>query len=173
MAGPISSGSKRWIAITISGATMSGSHRATFDVENGTFTTQNNPVGAKITQKKHGYWLCEMVVMPISSGSATVGIRLSDIPINALHAWQGDGASGVFCGAPQMELGIIATSNIPTAGYPDERSSDVLNLMAHGPRFVYREYTPLGSSELITETVPYTGELCPAGHIRLLKVLND
>ena len=74
---------------------------------------------------------------------------------------------------PQIETGHIVTSYIPTNGAPATRAPDVLTLQVGGAKRVYREYTPLGSSTPVSETVLYTGELCPPGHVRVIKVLND
>lgn len=82
------------------------------------------------------------------------------------------GASMSFTGF-QAEKQQYPTSYVPTSGVTSGRSSDVLTLQVTGAKRVYREYTPLGSSTPVTETVPYTGELCPPGHVRVIKVLND
>lgn len=73
----------------------------------------------------------------------------------------------------QLEAGTVASSFVPTNGTPATRSADVLTLQVQDAKRVYREYTPFGSSTPVIETVPYTGELCPPGHVRVIKVLND
>lgn len=166
------SGVKRWLAITVSGSTVSTSHRITFDLDDGSFTLQNSPVSGRTT-RKGDYWLCEMQILTVASGSLAFGARLSDRPINALNAWLGDGVSGIVCGAPQIEATAMASSYMPSTGSQSPRSADILTLTVSGAKRVYREYTPLGSTTAIIETVPYTGELCPPGHVRVIKVLND
>lgn len=166
------SGVKRWLAITVSGPTVSTSHRITFDLDDGSFTLQNSPVSGRTT-RKGDYWLCEMQILTVASGSLAFGARLSNRPINALNAWLGDGVSGIVCGAPQIEAAAMASSYMPSTGSQSSRSADILTLTVSGAKRVYREYTPLGSTTAIIETVPYTGELCPPGHVRVIKVLND
>lgn len=166
------SGVKRWLAITVSGSTVSTSHRITFDLDDGSFTLQNSPVSGRTT-RKGDYWLCEMQILTVASGSLVFGARLSDRPINALNPWLGDGVSGIVCGAPQIEAAPTASSYMPSTGSQSSRSADILTLTVSGAKRVYREYTPLGSTTAIIETVPYTGELCPPGHVRVIKVLND
>lgn len=74
----------------------------------------------------------------------------------------------------QVELQAIASSYIKTPPANTPRAADILTLTTSGtPKRVYREYTPLGSTTPITETVPYTGVLCPPGNVRVIKVLND
>ena len=166
------SGVKRWLAINVGGSAVSAGHRITFDLDDGSFTLQNSPVSGRTT-RKGDYWLCEMQILTVASGSLTFGARLSDRPINALNAWLGDGVSGIVCGAPQIEAAAMASSYMPSTGSQSSRSADILTLTVSGAKRVYREYTPLGSTTAIIETVPYTGELCPPGHVRVIKVLND
>lgn len=91
----------------------------------------------------------------LGSNSAAVGDT-----INVAHA--------------QLEKATFETSPIITGASATLRAADILTLTSHGtPKRVYREYTPLGSTTSVTETVPYTGELCPPGHVRVIKVLND
>lgn len=73
----------------------------------------------------------------------------------------------------QLEVGYLASSYIPTNGSALTRAADILTLQMQGAKRVYREYTPLGSTTHVAETVPYAGELCPPGHVRVIKVLND
>lgn len=91
----------------------------------------------------------------LGSNSAAVGDA-----INVAHA--------------QLEKATFETSPIITGASATLRAADILTLTSPGtPKRVYREYTPLGSTTAIIETVPYTGELCPPGHVRVIKVLND
>ncbi|MGL4350981.1 MAG: phage head spike fiber domain-containing protein, partial [Plesiomonas shigelloides] len=123
----LGSGSKRWIALTVGGPTVSASHRATFDLEDGSVIIHNNALGAKAT-KKGSIWLCEMQFLAVSIGSLTIGSRLSDRPANTLHTWIGDGVSGVVCGSPQVEALPFATSYIPTNGAAATRDAEKLTI---------------------------------------------
>ena len=166
------SGVKRWLVINVGGSTVSSGHRITFDLDDGSFTLQNSPVSGRTT-RKGDYWLCEMQILTVASGSLSFGARLSDRPINALNTWLGDGVSGIVCGAPQIEPAATASSYMPSTGSQSSRSADILTLTVPGAKRVYREYTPLGSATAVVETVPYTGVLCPPGNVRVIKVLND
>ena len=74
----------------------------------------------------------------------------------------------------QVELINLPTSYLATTTAIVSRAADILTLTSSGtPKRVYREYTPLGSTTPVTETVPYTGVLCPPGNVRVIKVLND
>ena len=74
----------------------------------------------------------------------------------------------------QVEIASVPSSYIKTPPGSTPRTPDVLTLTSSGvPKRVYREYTPLGSTTPVTETVPYAGVLCPPGNVRVIKVLND
>jgi hypothetical protein len=107
----------------------------------------------------------------ISSGTLTIGARLSDKAVNSLSGWVGDGVSGIVCGCPQVEVGLIATSYIPTSGIAVTRQTDQLSLIKSGAKYLYREYIPLGSSVATKELIPYAGEVVPLNsHLQKLKV---
>ena len=164
------SGVKRWLALTVGGTPVSSGHRVTFDLDDGSFTLQNSPISGRTT-KKGDYWLCEMQIRVISSGTLTIGARLSDKAVNSLSGWVGDGVSGIVCGCPQVEVGLIATSYIPTSGIAVTRQTDQLSLIKSGAKYLYREYIQLGSSVATKELIPYAGEVVPLNsHLQKLKV---
>lgn len=108
-----------------------------------------------------------------STGSST---RLFLWPYrNGSSTWVGVvGRDIMSAGCLQLENSAAITSYIPTSGEAAARSADILTLTSPGaPKRVYREYTPLGGTTPVTETVPYTGVLCPPGNVRVIKVLND
>lgn len=145
---------------------------ARFDLEAGVVLSAQPNTLARMREVGGGWWLCSISVNCVSNSTTRVSLWVSS-PNGTGVTWGGDGVSGLLMAFAQAEQLNYATTFIPTDGVPSTRAADVLTLQVTGAKRVYREYTPLGSSTPVTETVPYTGELCPPGHVRVIKVLND
>ena len=120
---------------------------------------------AQVLPLSNGWWRVSVTGVPSAGVSAAVRITLpatTTTTTDGIYVW----------GAQDEQRGTL-TSHIPTTATSASRSADILTLTAAGAKRVYREYTPLGSNTAIIETVPYAGELCPPGHVRVIKVLND
>lgn len=122
--------------------------------------------------------------VPVGGGWHRHAVRVTLTGITGVNFFVGPSASlgsnsaaigdSINVAHAQLEKATFETSPIITGTSSVSRAADILTLTAPGaPKRVYREYTPLGSTTAIIETVPYTGELCPPGHVRVIKVLND
>lgn len=121
---------------------------------------------ARATPLLNGWWRVSVYATPRAGISASVRITLP--PTSTATT------DGVYVWGAQNEQMQGVSSYIPTLNSVSSRAADVLTLATVGmPKRVYREYTPLGSQTPVTETVPYTGVLCPPGNVRVIKVLND
>lgn len=118
-----------------------------------------------------GAWYKISVQLTISQGLTGVNVYVG--PSRGLGLNTANIGDAVYFAHGQLERRSLSSSSILTPSF-NYRSDDTLTLTALGvAKRVYREYTPLGSTTAIIETVPYTGELCPPGHVRVIKVLND
>lgn len=72
----------------------------------------------------------------------------------------------------QIEKQPIASSYIKTTTAAGTRAADVITLTQSGAKTVYREYIPLGATDVVKEFIEYNGVLCPPGHLQKLKVWN-
>ncbi len=74
-----------------------------------------------------GWWRVTLSGTNVSSGSTTPLVHIYSIN-NGNVATPGDGVSGLYIAAPQLELGAYATSYIPTAGTTATRAADSVGL---------------------------------------------
>ncbi|QTW18077.1 phage head spike fiber domain-containing protein [Comamonas kerstersii] len=74
-----------------------------------------------------GWWRVTLSGTDMSSGSATPRVHIYSIN-NGDATTPGDGVSGLYIAAPQLELGAYATSYIPTAGTTATRAADSVGL---------------------------------------------
>lgn len=161
--------------VNFSGTASTNNMSCDFDLTTGQVVT-TTPAGVpSITRLSNGWWR----VSARSEQIATAGaLNFNLWLINGLgpgaSSSPSDGVSGLYVWGAQIEANPVMTSYIPTTTATVTRAADILTLTSGGtPKRVYREYAPLGSATAVVETVPYTGELCPPGHLRVLKVLND
>ena len=140
------------------------------DLLSGLVTAQDPGIVVSVFNSHDGYLLVKAEIIANSDSNYICQIRYVVNPgAKAFPA-----GSEIRAQMPQFELGMSASSFIQTTASPTSRAADVLTLTSRGaPKRVYREYTPLGSTTSVTETVPYTGVLCPPGNVRVIKVLND
>lgn len=138
----------------------------TFNLVTGAITG-SGAARAKAIRYPGGWWRLSITAIPaVSNNGDEVRVAL---PSDATAS-----VDGMYIWGAQLETGTNITSYIPTTATRATRSRDILTLTSSGaPKRVYREYTPLGSTTPVTETVPYTGVLCPPGNVRVIKVLND
>lgn len=72
----------------------------------------------------------------------------------------------------QFEKRSFPTSPIITTTAAGTRAADVITLTQSGAKTVYREYIPLGATDVVKEFTEYNGVYCPPGHLQKLKVWN-
>lgn len=72
---------------------------------------------------------------------------------------------------PQVENNS-ASSFIVTSSVTSSRESDFISLTKSSPKWIYREYIPLGLISTVKELVEYDGTVSPYGHLQKLKVWN-
>ncbi|WP_324052518.1 phage head spike fiber domain-containing protein [Aeromonas dhakensis] len=124
---PGKAGVKRFVALSLGSTGLAANFRATFDLENGTFTAQNNPL--YVAMERYGdFYRCSVTVEVISAAAVNLALRLSDRSAEGLQAYQGDGVSGCLVRAPQFEQLPFASSFIPTSGAAATRATDICNI---------------------------------------------
>lgn len=124
---PGKAGVKRFVALSLGSTGLAANFRATFDLENGTFTAQNNPL--YVAMERYGdFYRCSVTVEVISAAAVNLALRLSDRSAEGLQAYQGDGVSGCLARAPQFEQLPFASSFIPTNGASATRATDICNI---------------------------------------------
>lgn len=124
---PRKAGVKRFVALSLGSTGLAANFRATFDLENGTFTAQNNPL--YVAMERYGdFYRCSVTVEVISAAAVNLALRLSDRSAEGLQAYQGDGVSGCLARAPQFEQLPFASSFIPTSGAAATRATDICNI---------------------------------------------
>ncbi len=86
--------------------------QAWFNLATGTTGTVNNAT-SRIQNVGNGWYLCSMT---FTSAAATNNARFGVSNANGVRSWAGDGVSGAFFDAAQLETGSVATSRIPNPG---------------------------------------------------------
>lgn len=85
-----------------------------------------------------GWWRVTLSGMNVSSGSATPLVHIYSIN-NGDVTTPGDGVSGLYIAAPQLEIGSFPTSYIPTEGAAVTRAADVLQIAGTSFSSWYRQ----------------------------------
>lgn len=90
-----------------------------------------------------GWWRVTLSGMNVSSGSATPLVHIYSIN-NGDVTTPGDGVSGLYIAAPQLEIGSFPTSYIPTEGAAVTRAADKVSVpyttAGAGALFVHGRY---------------------------------
>ena len=121
-----------------------------------------------------GGWYRFWTRITTTATPTTIQARVNMADNSGNITFAGDGTSGFYLWGHQIEPALLVSSYIATTTSAGSRAADTLTLASGGtPTRIYRGYTPTGSTTPVTETVPYTNELCPPGHLRVLKILND
>ena len=94
---------------------------ANFDLELGIVGTKHHSVEASITPAANGWFRCSMTIIS-TEGQGFVIYLVT--PRNAIRAQENTLATSMFIVYPQMELGQVATSYIPTNGTRVTRAAD-------------------------------------------------
>lgn len=120
----------RDIGIALPAAVFGSNLKAFFDLSSGNIGFSNNGVTASIDPLADGwYWITAYATATISA-AGLFEFQLSIDPYTSSTAgivYDGDGASGIFLAAAQVEAGAGATMPIATAGSTAARAADVLS----------------------------------------------
>jgi len=111
--------------VTYGGQGFGVSVYANFNLNTGTVTaTGAGASSSSIVSVGNGWYRCWV------SGTATNADWYYHIDVantSAFGIFTGDGSSGVYAWGPQMEIGSVPTSYIPTSGAAVTRAADVIN----------------------------------------------
>nr|WP_167632489.1 hypothetical protein [Mariprofundus ferrooxydans] len=117
-------GGYNWIWVAAYEAATGITHSAFFNVAAGTVGT-TAACTATIVAANNGFYRCA-ITFTATATSATVQYNVVDID-NRTGAWAGDGISGAYVWAAQLEQGAFPSSYIPTVGSAVTRNADVLS----------------------------------------------
>lgn len=114
-------------------AGTTGNRTVDFNLTTGSVSSVGSSISsASITAVGNGWYRCVSIVIPTSTASDSVFIRLSDT---------GDGTSGIYLWGAQLEAGAFATSYIPTTTAATTRSADIASIGTLSPWYNATEGT--------------------------------
>jgi hypothetical protein len=138
--------------------TISGVGATYFDVSNGTIPSGTGT----IEDYGNGWYRCS-VSGTASSTTANPYIYLVDSGTS--NNYQGDGVSGVYLYGFQVEVGIIASSYIPTNGTAVTRTADICQVTT--PTGVTSITETVGGVDTVITTIPSTYTM-PIGRVETI-----
>jgi hypothetical protein len=113
----LSVGSKRYLVALTSPGDVGAYAGAVFDVVLGTVSIVGTGVTATITAGTGGWYRCTATwATTATPGTVAVDWRAGATPTDIFASVAGDGVSGLYLYAPQVETGPLGTSYIPTTG---------------------------------------------------------
>ena len=119
-------GEKEFLQLTLGGA--SSQAYVNFNLTLGTVSSSgNSPFSTDIIELGNGYYRCVLVAtstVSTGSGNAVVGVLDVGTSVRRSGTYTGDGTSGVYIFASQIEAQSSATSYIPTAGTIISRTAE-------------------------------------------------
>jgi hypothetical protein len=114
-------------------AGTTGNRTVDFNLTTGSVSSVGSSISsASITAVGNGWYRCVSIVIPTSTASDSVFIRISNT---------GDGYSGIYIWGAQLEAGAFATSYIPTTTAATTRSADIASIGTLSPWYNATEGT--------------------------------
>lgn len=123
-----SSPSKRYLTLLLTAKAFGVNVRATFDLENGTFTTSHNPQRASMVRQADGSYMCSVTHTATVTGTTAPHIRLSPNPTDTISPYTGDNASGLYLICANLTKTAAPHSIIRSEGAPATRAADLIQI---------------------------------------------
>ncbi|RMG20126.1 MAG: hypothetical protein D6732_29035, partial [Methanobacteriota archaeon] len=134
-------GPARFVQLVLSGAGISTSAYATFDLTNGTYTLSGaSPAqSASITPLPNGWFRLSVTAVADVGGTLNAYVRMSDSYVAGYRAYTGNGTSGITLWGAQLEALPFPSSYIPTNLTSVTRAADSLSIPVIGNRLASSE----------------------------------
>jgi len=123
-------GGRRYLSVYSQGPGGANTAYGVFDLQNGVVSASGGAqiLGVGIRPAANGFYRC-FVIFNITSSTVHSSFYLGNSAVNPAPSYAGDGVSGVYVRAVQLEQGFGVTSYIPNTSTSQTRNADVAAML--------------------------------------------